>query len=110
MKVQAGALNSRVTIKSPTATQDSAGQPIPTWAEVATVWANIRHLNGVESIKAGAESSVVKASIRIRRRPGIDASMRAYHGTSIYSIKAILPDEVDLDKIDLVCEVVNGSV
>ena len=108
MKVRAGALNSRVTIQSPTATQDAAGQPIPTWAEVATVWANVRHLSGVESIKADAEASTVKASIRIRKRPDIDASMRVVHGASNYQIRAVLPDEVDRDKIDLVCEVVHG--
>jgi SPP1 family predicted phage head-tail adaptor len=110
MNLRAGALNSRVTIKSPTMTQDAAGQPIPSWDDVATVWANVRNLRGAESIKANAESSNVKASIRIRRRTGIDASMRVYHGETIYSIKAVLPDEEDRDKIDLVCEVINGEV
>lgn len=108
MKVRAGALNSRVTIQSPTATQDTAGQPIPTWADVTTVWANVRHLNGSESIKAHAEASTVKASIRIRRGPTVDASMRVVHGTTNYQIRAVLPDEVERDKIDLVCEVVHG--
>ena len=107
MKMAAGALNSRVAIQSPTMTQDAAGQPIPAWNAVATVWANIRHLNGVESIKAGAESSVVKASIRIRRGPTVDASMRAVHGSTTYLIRAVRPDEYERDKIDLVCEVVN---
>lgn len=106
MKVRAGALNSRVTIQSPTATQDAAGQPIPTWADVATVWANVRHLSGTESIKADAESSTVKASIRIRKRPGIDASMRVALGSTNYQIRAVLPDEIDRDKMDLVCEFV----
>ena len=108
MKVRAGALNSRVTIQSPTATQDAAGQPIPTWADVATVWANVRHLSGTESIKADAESSTVKASIRIRKRPDIDASMRVVLGTTNYQVRAVLPDEIDRDKLDLVCEVVHG--
>lgn len=108
MKVKAGALSSRVTIQSPSSTQDTAGQPIPTWATLATVWANIRHLSGVESIKADAESSTVKASIRIRKRPDIDASMRVVLGTTNYQIRAVLPDELDRDKIDLVCEVVHG--
>ena len=54
MKIAAGSLNSRVTIETPTMTQDAAGQAIPSWSTLATVWANIRHLNGAESIKADA--------------------------------------------------------
>jgi SPP1 family predicted phage head-tail adaptor len=101
-------LNRVVVIQTPTATQDAAGQPIPTWATLATVWANIRHLSGVESIKADAESSTVKASIRIRRGVAVDASMRVVHGATNYQIRAVVPDEIDRDKIDLVCEVVHG--
>lgn len=101
-------LNRIVVIKTPTATQDAAGQPIPTWATLATVWANIRHLSGTESIKADAESSTVKASIRILRRTDVNASMRVTHGSTNYRILAVLPDEVERDKLDLVCEVVHG--
>ena len=101
-------MNRVVVIQTPTATQDAAGQPIPTWATLATVWANIRHLSGVESIKADAESSTVKASIRIRRGVAVDASMRVVHGATNYQIRAVVPDEIDRDKIDLVCEVVHG--
>ena len=107
MKMAAGALNSRVVIETPTMTQDAAGQPIPAWGTLATVWANIRHMNGVESIKAGAESSVVKAAIRIRRGPAVTAAMRVVHGSTNYLIRAVRPDEIERDKIDLVCEVVS---
>lgn len=101
-------LNRIVVIQTPTATQDAAGQPIPTWATLATVWANILHLSGSETIKADAEASTVKASIRILRRTDINASMRVVHGTTNYQIRAVLPDEVDRDKMDLVCEVIHG--
>jgi len=108
MKIAAGAMNSRVTIQYPDATQDAAGQPMPAWTTLATVWANIRHLNGAEAIKADAEVSTVKASIRIRKGPAVDASMRAVHGSTNYAIRAVLPDEVERDKVHLVCEVVHG--
>lgn len=101
-------LNRIVSIQSPTATQDAAGQPIPTWATLATVWANIRHLSGTESIKADSESSTVKASIRILRRTDVSAAMRVTHESTNYRVIAVLPDEVDRDKLDLVCEVVHG--
>lgn len=108
MKISAGSLNCRVTIESPTMTQDAAGQAIPSWVTVATVWANIRNMNGMETIKAGAESSTVKTSIRIRKGPVVDASCRVLHGTSTYSVRAVLPDETERDKVHLVSELVHG--
>lgn len=109
MKIAAGSLNSRVTIETPTMTQDAAGQAIPSWSTLATVWANIRHLNGAESIKADAESSLVKASIRIRKGPSVDASCRVvHHGGETYRVRAVLPDERERDKVHLVSEVVHG--
>lgn len=108
--ISAGKLKCLVSIQAPMATQDAAGQPIPSWDEVASVWADIRHLRGLESIKAGGESSIAKASIRIRRMPGIDASMRVVHRETAYAIKAVLPNEQDRDTIDLVCEVVNAEI
>lgn len=106
--MEAGKLNRRVTVKELSDSQDAAGQPVQTWADVATVWAHIRHLSGVESIKADADTSVVKASVRIRRRTGVDAGMRVYHGSTVYEIKAVLPDEESRERLDLACEVVNG--
>ena len=108
MKVKAGALNSRVTIQSQSSTQDAAGQPVLTWTDMATVWANVRHPRGAESIQADAETSIVKASIRIRKRTGITSAMRVVFGDRVYSIKAVLPDDVELDKMDLVCEATNA--
>jgi SPP1 family predicted phage head-tail adaptor len=106
--MRGGTLKNRVTFKQLTSGQDEIGQPVQTWTDVATVWADIRHLSGVESIKADAETSIVKASIRIRRRTGLNAGMRAYFGTVIYEIKAVLPDEQSRERLDLSCEVING--
>lgn len=103
--MRAGSLKSRVTIKQLTGGQDEIGQPIQTWTDVARVWANIRHLSGSETIKAGAETSITKASIRIRYRTDINSGMRVYHGSTVYEIKAVLPDEESRDRLDLVCEV-----
>lgn len=101
-----GDLNSRVTIKQHVTGQDEIGQPVDVWEDVATVWANIKNRSGSEAIRADKEVSTVQASIRVRKRSDITAAMRAYHGAVIYEIKAVLPDEVSRDKMDLVCEVV----
>lgn len=104
--MQAGRLNRRCTLQAPSEVQDELGQPIPGWTDVALVWASIRHLSGVEAIKADAVTSTVKASIRIRYRTGLNAGMRVVHGAQVYSIEAVMPDVGGREYVDLVCEVV----
>lgn len=105
--MQAGLLNRRVTLQAPGTTQDELGQPIPGWTDVATLWADIRMKSGLESIKAGAQVSVVQASIRVRYRAGITAGMRLTHNLQAFNIVAVMPDVGGREYVDLVCEVVN---
>lgn len=106
--MRAGSLNSRVTIQRLTAGQDAIGQPVETWTTLATVWASILIKSGAESIKADKDVSIVQASIRIRRRTDVTAAMRVIYGAVVYQIKAVLPDEQNKDRTDLVCEVIDG--
>jgi SPP1 family predicted phage head-tail adaptor len=80
------------TLQSPPTGQDSVGQPTGSYATVATVYGNLLHLNGLEIIKAGAETSIVKASLRINWRATITAGWRFVTGTRTYEITAVLPD------------------
>lgn len=104
-------LNRLVLIQQLVAGQDEAGQPVQTWANlIATgdgkIRANIRHLSGVETIKADAPTSAVKASIRIRYRTDVTAAMRVVHGGTTYEIKAVMPDAAGRQFCDLACEVI----
>lgn len=101
-----GALRNMVIIKAPPLTQDEAGGPTGAWTTVATVWADVRYLNGLETVKAGAETSTAKASIRLRRRTDVTAGMRVYFGATVFNILAVLPDEQDRERLDLACETV----
>lgn len=100
------ALNRRVVIKQYVDGQDEIGQPTRVLEDVAPVWANILHKTGNETIKADKETSIVQASIRIRRRTDLNAGMQVHHGSIVYEIKAVLPDEVERERTDLVCEIV----
>lgn len=97
---------SRIMVQQLSGGQDSAGQPIEDWVDLIPLWADIRYKKGVEAIKADAPTALASASIRIRYRTGLDASMRVVHGSEVYGIKAILPDKAKREYIDLVCEVV----
>lgn len=103
--MKAGQLNSRVTIQQLTAGQDAIGQPVQTWSTLATVWANIKQPSGMESIRADRETSVLRASIRIRRRTDVTAAMRVVLGATVYQIQAVLSDEQHKEYLDLSCEV-----
>jgi SPP1 family predicted phage head-tail adaptor len=98
--------NRLVTLQRPVEGQDSIGQPLPGWADVAQVFANIRYLNGVESIKAGAETSTARASIRIGYRTDLTSAMRVSIGETVFQVKAVLPDETERQHVDLDCQVI----
>lgn len=104
--VAAGKLNKKVIIQQQDNSVDAIGQPVANWIDVCNPWAEIRHPTGISAIKAGADVSIVQASIRIRFRVGLDESMRVVHGANIYDIKALLPD-ARAEYIDLVCQKVS---
>ena len=100
-------LRHRVMIQAPTPGQDAAGQPIPvSWVDHRPAWANIRNTGGMESIRAGASTSAVQASIRLRYCRDLTAAMQVVHGAMKYKILAVLPDEDRRQHVDLVCEVI----
>lgn len=103
-----GQLRHRVTLQTQVATQDGLGQPSTSWLDTVTIWSDIRHQNGLETIKGGLDASLVKASIRIRYR-AVNAGQRVLYGTQVYDIRAVLPD-AKKTYCDLVCEAVNVSV
>ena len=74
--MSAGKLNHRITISGLTAGSDALGQPAQSWLDFATLWADVRFVSGIETIKAGREISTSRASVRIRRRSGITRQMR----------------------------------
>lgn len=102
--MQAGRLNRRCVLQTPSTATDEIGQPIPGWTDVATVWADIRMKSGLEAIKAGAVVSTVQASIRIRYRADVNAGMRVVHNLVAYDIKAVMPDVSGRVFLDLACE------
>ncbi|CDM23863.1 hypothetical protein BN940_06981 [Castellaniella defragrans 65Phen] len=98
--MQAGQLDRRIGIWKRVQGQDETGQPIDTWELVRMAWANVRFLSGIETVKSGIAASEVRASVRIRRTPGIDAGMIARIGGEDYDIEAVLPaDRIHTDLI-----------
>lgn len=104
--LQPGKFNSFVTIQTRAEGRDDLGQPLDTWETFDEVWAQIVYLSGIESIKADANVSIARVSIRVFYRTDIHAGMRVEHEGTIYEIKSVLPDVVWKKHTDLGCEVI----
>lgn len=108
--MQAGTLRDRIHIQRKTGGADDWGTPLPEgWENISPgrIAASVLHKSGLGTIKADAEVSIVRASIRIRRRSGLDAGMRVLFDGNVYELKAVLPGPTR-EYIDLVCELTKG--
>lgn len=97
-------MNDRVTLQSRGAGKDALGQPIESWPDIATVWADVLFQSGAEVMRAGADTAIVKCSIRIRARAGLDTGVRVLFEAKLYDVKSALPDNRDRRFMFLVCE------
>ena len=101
----ASQLSTLVTLQHQVAGADTLGQPSGSWQSLAAVRAHVRHASGVETIKAGAEVSTVRASVRIRKRADVTPAMRVQIGALVYAITAVVPADDGRLFLDLACEV-----
>lgn len=97
-------LNQRITLLRRATGVDSLNQPIDTWAALPDLFADVRFQSGMETLRAGAEVSVLRASIRVRARADIDSGMRARYLNTDFDIKAVVPDSADRRFMFLICE------
>lgn len=108
--MKAGTLRDRIQILRRSSGADSWGTPLPdAWEPISQtrIAADVQHGSGVSVIKADADVSVVRASIRIRRRTDVDAGMRVLFAGHIYEIEAVLPGKTRAD-IFLVSKRIQG--
>ena len=107
--MKAGTLRDRIHIQRRTQSEDSWGSPVNVWENITAqrLAANVRHRSGMSTIKADADVSISRASIRIRRRTDVNAGMRVLFDGHVYEIDDVLPGE-SREYIDLVCRRIQG--
>ncbi len=93
-------LNRRIRVERKTVARDASGQPLDNWTLVCKLWGEFKVISGSafinqEFYSGGAEQSRPSASIRVRKRAGLDAGMRVVYQGAIYEIRVILPDLLD---------------
>ena len=102
--MKAGLLNTPVTVRKSARIKDASGAVKQVWADYVQVWGNVRHISGVESIKAESITTLVRVSVRIYYREDITAAMRLAINGVEYSIVGVLPDLVGRAFLDLAFE------
>ena len=84
MGIGAGELTERVTLQIPTTAADAYGQMVPTYTDLATVYAKIINSGGGEFYAAQKRNAETKAVIIIRYRSGLTSTLRVKHGNRYY--------------------------
>lgn len=64
--INSGRLRQRVTLQSVTETADGYGQPIQTWTDVATFWAEVSPLTGNEAVNVKQIWATATHKVRLR--------------------------------------------
>lgn len=103
--IAAGRLRHRVLIQNPVESQDPrSGAPIRTWADLATVFAEVVPSSVREFVAAQAIDSEVTTRITIRHRAGVTAKSRIIHRGQIYNVHGVLADPLSgLEYMTLPC-------
>ena len=99
--------NDRLTFLKPQQDRDAAGQrnPKQAWTPIEpATWGDVRHLRGLETLRADANVAVLRASICTWYRADVDETMRVVHNGRTYDIKSPPLRNADRRFMDLVCE------
>ncbi len=87
--MRAGKLDKTITIQHFTSTVDDFGTPIETWANVATVRAQLIQSTTEEFMRSFGQSSETAAIFRIRYLDSIATTDRVSFSGQLYDIKEV---------------------
>jgi SPP1 family predicted phage head-tail adaptor len=124
MSLEAGALRHRVRIEEyvelldsngETIQDETTGEVVREWQEVATVWAAIEPVSAREFVQSQAMQSQISARTVMRYRDGLHAAMRLVHLRTgrpdvIYNPHAFLADkDSGLEYLTIPCSTGTGE-
>lgn len=108
--MRAGLLRHRVVIQTATATKDSIGGDVETWATLAEVWGEVRPLSGREALEAQRITSTASHFITIRYRADVTALMRVVWRGRVFEISQVQNTDGRDTSLVLWCSEIQGLV
>ena len=100
--MRAGTLRQRVIIQAPTMTTNERGAQTPGWADVATVWADVRTPTGRERSGDQMTVAVLSHLVTMRYRADLTAAHRLKWGERVLALLST-PDPDNRRRL-LVCQ------
>ena len=98
-----GRFRQRVTIQKVDSSQNSLGERVETWSEVADRWAKVEPLRGRSLWNAKQVMAELDTKITLRYLSGIVPAMRVKHGEDIYKIESVINPEMRNVSLELMC-------
>ncbi|MGJ0580365.1 phage head closure protein, partial [Xenorhabdus bovienii] len=74
--MKAGRLRHRILLQNFTPIKLPSGQPMEEWQDIATVWAEVKHISGRELLASGAALSEATVRIWLRYRMDVTSASR----------------------------------
>lgn len=105
--MRAGRLDREIVLQQRTNAQDSFGQPVASWADVATVWAAKEDERGREYFAAQQLQAVAPTRFRIRYRGDLvtTTNHRVVYGGQVWDIRAVAQPPAPRDReVFLYCD------
>ncbi len=88
--MRAGGLDRRVTLQRKTVVQDpDSGADIETWADLATVFAQVRQQSGKEYLAAGGIGASVRVVFYLRYFPDLTVLDRVSYSDRLHNIEEV---------------------
>ena len=87
--MRAGQLDRRIVIERNTPATDSLGEPIDSWATLATVWAEVREPRGREFFAGEQRVAEIDTVFIIRHRTDVTPRDRINYNANLYDIQFI---------------------
>jgi SPP1 family predicted phage head-tail adaptor len=101
--MRAGRFRHRVTIKDRVVTRDTYGEEDVTWADVATVWADVQPIRGREYLEMDQAQADLTHRVWLRWRTGVEPTMRLYLGSRVLQIESVIRPEERRIGLELIC-------
>lgn len=101
--MRSGRLRHRVTIQYPVTAKGATGEDVPTWTELAQIWAAVEPLTGREFLSRTAETAEITTRVVARDRSDVNSTMRVIFGSRILHIEAVIRPAYRGREMQLMC-------